>query len=190
MLTRAEKGLSSGGSIYLWKENDMSRTVVVFHLPSNQLVYLELSDLSGKPVENTNLVLDGNRYRVVDVTESIGVFKADGSKLSGMEKLLEISAVLFENDALTLLANLRNIGSGDQPEVKGGVIIPNSKLIGDFDNVVVVRLKASSGRVVTASALGDLVKAFYSQTGGELPATTNGSPAVPPMIIGDAAASE
>lgn len=168
----------------------MSRTIVVFHLPSSELVYLELGDLAGKPVDGSYVVLDGTRYKVSEPTESIGEFKTDSTRRSGIEKLFEIVAVMFNQDAVTLFKTLRNIGSGDQPEVRGGIIIPRATVIGDFDNVIVAKLENAGGKV-SRTLLTQLHRAFASDAdnGERAPAgdqTT--SPAAPAIIVGDEAA--
>jgi hypothetical protein len=130
------------------------RTIVVFHLPTNELVYLEREDLDSKPIAGDNYTLEGVRYQVTDVLESIGEYKAEGARRAGMDKLLEVLALRFDNEAVTLLARLRNVGSGDQPQVgPGGIFLPLKTLIGDFDHVILVSVQ-NFGKRATGNLLG------------------------------------
>lgn len=171
----------------------MSRTIVIFHLPENQLVYLELEDLVALPVEGNFVVLEGVRYRVGDVIESIGEFKSDGSQTrrEGLAKLLEILAVMFDKEAMSLFRGLRNIGSGDQVEKIGAIVMPNKSIVGDFDRPVVVRLKAVGGKAPVTDLLGQLLRTFVSTdapTAARDVVGIHGAPGVPPIIVGVEAA--
>ena len=171
------------------------RTIVVVHLPQNQLVYLELQDMAGKPVLGEFLVLEGTRYCVTEVTQSIGEFKADGSQARrfGLEKLLEILAVLYEKEAVSLLRGLRNIGSGDQAEAIGSIIVARKSLVGNFDHAVFVRVKSAGGKTVVSNVLGQLLRthSLIDTTSAHENVGNHGtSPAAPLLIVGEDAASE
>jgi len=163
----------------------MRRTIVLFHL-NDELVYLELADLAAKPKNGENITLEGHRYQVSEVHESIGEFKVDGQRRSGMDKLLEILALRFDDQAIPLLARLRNVGSGDQPVHTGSIILPTSTLVGDFDHAVLAVLKPY-GNKVTGNLLGQLHQ-FAAGVPLHAEPDTNGAAAVAPIRVGDAAA--
>lgn len=167
----------------------MSRTIVVFHLPTDELVYLELGDIVAKPAVGTDYVLQGTRYKVSDVMESIGEFKADGTRRSGMDKLLEMLGVRFGATAVTLLQKLRNIGSGDQPQVgPGGIILPNKSLFGEFDHAVLAVL-SDTGKKVSGGVLQQL-HTFAAGSGAEAEIPAGGAPhGVEPIRVTDDAAT-
>lgn len=171
----------------------MSRTIVVFELPTKQLAYTELTDLAGKPAQGSFFMLEGVRYSVQSVTEPLGVFDQQGQRRDGMSKLLEMLAWTFGNDTVNVLKTLRNIGSGDQPEVgPGGIVLPPKNLIPDFDHLVYVKLASERGRAVTPDLIGQIVKAVASGTGNaeEIVAKQSGAEtgAAPRITVGDAAA--
>ena len=102
--------------------------------------------------------------------------------------------MLFNDNAMNMLSGLRNIGSGDQPKATGGIFLPSKSLVGDFDHAVVVRLKAHGGKTAVNDLLGQLLKA-HSATDAPTTAHENvgnhgTSPAAPPIIVGEDAASE
>lgn len=140
----------------------MRRTVLFFHLPTPELVYIELGDALNKPVAGENYTLEGVRYKVTDVLESIGEFAADETgrmhKRSGMDKLLEMLAVRFDQEAIVLLARMRNVGSGDQPQTHAGtgILLPSSNLLGDFDHAVLVTVMADTARRGATAVLQQL----------------------------------
>ncbi len=140
----------------------MRRIILFFHLPTPELVYIELGDALNKPVAGENYTLEGVRYKVTDVLESIGEFGPDESgrmvKRSGMDKLLEMLAIRFDQEAIPLLARMRNVGSGDQPETYGtsGILIPGTNMIGDFDHAVLVTVMADAARKPSSSVIQQL----------------------------------
>jgi len=140
----------------------MRRTILFFHLPTPELVYIELGDALNKPVAGENYTLEGVRYKVTDVLESIGEFAADESgrmvKRSGMDKMLEMLAIRFDQEAIPLLARLRNVGSGDQPETYAGtgILLPGTNMIGDFDHAVLVTVMADAARKASKSVVQQL----------------------------------
>jgi len=165
------------------------RTIVIFHLPSNALVYLELADLVTTPIAGANYTLEGARYQVTDVLESIGEFK-DSAQRSGMHKLLEMLALRFDNDSISLLAQLRNIGSGDPPTVgPGGIILPTKHLIGDFDHAVLVSVKELGKKRVAGTLLGQLQTfAVHGHTGEDSDSNKGAHSSAPPTRVGEDAA--
>lgn len=144
------------------------RTIVVFQAPGDArslptLAYCELSDLASPPHRGDHKILEGALYEVHDVTECLGVKTADGRLRSGNHRLLEILGVYFtEQEALSCFAMLHNVGSGDAPSVSAGGIITagGAQLIGDFDNLLFVRMKLLS----PAKKLGTLLAAAGSVT--------------------------
>ncbi len=142
------------------------RTIVVFQVPG-ALWYCELEDLAGKPVRGSFYVYSGNRYEVTEVTESLGVNTPDGSRArTGNEKLLEILGALFDQQtALGLFASLTNIGSGDANagnKTTGGIITISSGLVGQFDNLVFVRMKQDKKAAATTIKLSAVTAAVKS----------------------------
>lgn len=174
--------------------SNIARTIVIVHLPQNELVYLELQDITAKPVAGEFLILEGARYCVTEVTQSIGEFRGDGTQTrrGGLEKLLEILAVLFENEAMSLLRGMRNIGSGDKAEAVGSIIIARKSFVGDFDHAVFVRVKAAGGKTGISSAFGQLLKmhSLIDTTTAQENVGNHGTSPIAPIIIGDDAASE
>jgi hypothetical protein len=140
----------------------MRRTVLFFHLPTPELVYIELGDSLNKPVAGENYTLEGVRYKVTDVLESIGEMAADDTgrlhKRSGMDKLLEMLAIRFDQEAIALLARMRNVGSGDQPDTYAGtsILLPGKSMIGDFDHAVLVTVMADTVRKPSSAVLQQL----------------------------------
>jgi hypothetical protein len=164
------------------------RTIVVFHLPTNELVYVELGDIVGKPIAGENYTLDGARYRVTDVLESIGEFKSDGKQRTGLDKLLELLALRLEGNALTVLSKLRSIGSADQLQPgPGGVIIPSQQLLPDFDHVVLVSL-SDMGKRASTTILTQL-RTFANGSVGEAYVAESAPHGVDPIRVTDDAAS-
>ena len=145
------------------------RTIVVFQAPGDgrnlpTLAYCELSDLTSSPHRGDNKVLEGALYQIQDVTESLGVKAADGRSRSGNQRLLEILGVYFsEQEALACFAMLHNIGSGDAPSVtaSGIIVSGGSSMIGEFDNLLFVRMKLVSA----AKKLGTLLAAAATHNG-------------------------
>lgn len=133
------------------------RTIAVFHAGTDageELWYCELADLAGKPVKGDSFVYNHSVYEVAKTYVVLGSRDSKGGLRSGTDKLLELlNAVFGEDKAVSLYARLRNIGSGDAPEVTvGGIFLPQAKLAGDFDDVVFCSVK--SGRATSGGERG------------------------------------
>jgi hypothetical protein len=163
------------------------RTIVVFHLPTNELMYLELGDLVNSPEVGVQYTFEGVRYRVTDVTETIGEFEANGTRRTGFDKLLELLAVSFDLESLRLLARMRNIGSGDQPEKApiGGILLPPKSMFGNFDHAVLVELKAVGSKATSTllSQLRQIAGGASFEMNAAVAATGS-----PPIRVGEEAA--
>lgn len=156
----------------------MRRTILFFHLPTPELVYIELGDALNKPVAGENYTLQGVRYKVTDVLESIGEYAPDEAgrmvKRSGMDKLLEMLAIRFDEEAVPLLARMRNVGSGDQPATFAGtsIFMPGSDIVGDFDHAVLVTVMADAARKASRKVVQQL--RVIASGNLDLPATAVG----------------
>lgn len=168
----------------------MARTIVVFYLPSNELVYCELEDLAGKPVSGDGFVFEGAQYKAVRPTQTLGVFKSGGKRRTGLEKLCDLLEVAVGGDLMSLIAKIRNIGSGDQPESAGPVILPRKFTFDDFDHAILVRLELVAGRPATALSAATRLHAAIATEGDEsVPTPVTAASAPPSIIVGEDAAS-
>lgn len=170
------------------------RTIVVFQA-GPILWYEELNDRPTPPERGKYYIYRGKRYQTVDVTECLGVNTPDGSRRrSGLDKLIEILTAFNAATALPLVATLTSIGSGDPPvKSEGGLIMSMTALLGEFDEVVFVRLKLiSEGNTDLADVLrtAENVHRAHSKT-AELPtAAATTAAGLPPIRVGEPAASE
>ena len=147
------------------------RTIVVFQV-SKSLFYAELEDLVSRPVKDACYVRRGQRYKVIDVTEFLGVTTSDETrKASGNDKLLEILGTMFDEEvAIALFAKLHNIGSkSTDTQTAGGIFLPGSKEIGDFDHVLFVRLEAEHPAAIPTLRLTAITEAGINSLRGATP---------------------
>jgi hypothetical protein len=118
------------------------KTIVIMDVPGGPLLCCRIEDLTLTPERGSSYVLEGRLYDVERAIEVIGIYKL-GSRKSTDEQLLSLVKMLSgDEQAMIRLANMRNIGTEEEGETTGGIILATSlSFTANADRLVYLRLR-------------------------------------------------